>query len=146
MTPDPVPASVTRVAIAVVESAGEFLVGVRGPGAPLAGFHEFPGGKLNHDESPEEGAVRECREETGLEVSPAGVIEHLVHDYPHGRVELWFILCRTAVGDRPPALGRFEWTSRDELSALKFPEANAPVIARIIRGEIETPSASAPPR
>jgi len=120
---------VTRVAVAIVESEGAYLVGVRGPDGPLPGYHEFPGGKLNHDERPTDGAVRECREETGLDVVPVERVYECTHDYPHGRVELTFVLCRPVVSGRPAALGRFEWRTRNELGTLKFPEANAPVVA-----------------
>ena len=66
--------SVTRIGIAVVESNGKFLIGVRSPDGPLPGFHEFPGGKLHPGETPEACAVRECLEETGLDVRFADVV------------------------------------------------------------------------
>lgn len=120
---------VTRVAVAVVESGGCYLVGVRGPDSPLPGYHEFPGGKLNHGESPAAAAVRECLEETGLTVVAGETLYVGTHEYSHGRVEVTFILCTPVAHDRPAALGRFEWRASAELSGLKFPEANAPVIA-----------------
>ena len=119
---------VTRVAIAIVESDGAYLVGVRGPDGPLPGYHEFPGGKLHHEESPEEAAVRECEEETGLTVIAGERLYECTHDYPHGRVELTFVVCRPVAKGRPAALGRFEWRTVRELSSLKFPEANTPVV------------------
>lgn len=120
--------SVTRVAVAVVEAEGAYLVGVRGAEGPLPGYHEFPGGKLNHNESPFDGAVRECREETGLDVIAVETLYECRHDYPHGCIELSFILCRPIAEDRPSALGRFEWRMAPELASLKFPEANGPVV------------------
>ena len=53
--------SATRIGIAVVESAGQVLVGLRPEGVPLAGMAEFPGGKCEQDETPRSCAVRECR-------------------------------------------------------------------------------------
>lgn len=129
------PPNVTRVAVAVVESGGAYLVGVRGPDGPLPGDHEFPGGKLNHGESPAEGAVRECLEETGLNVVARETLYECTHDYPHGRVELTFLLCTPLEQGRPPALGRFEWHTAADLAELRFPEANAPVLARILERE-----------
>jgi len=123
---------VTRVAIAIVEAQGAYLVGVRGPDGPLPGFHEFPGGKLHHGESPAAGAVRECEEETGLTVTAGETIYECTHDYPHARVELSFILCRPVSPGHPPALGRFVWTPAAELGALTFPEANAPVVKLLL--------------
>ena len=126
------PSRITRVAIAIVESEGAYLVGVRGPEGPLPGYHEFPGGKLNHDESPQDAAVRECEEETGLTVTAGETLYECTHDYPHGRVELTFVLCRPMAKGRPAALGRFEWRTSTELGRLKFPEANAPVVTLLM--------------
>ena len=55
-------ADIKRIGIAVVEHAGRYLVGIRGPDVPLAGYAEFPGGKCLPNESPEDCAVRECRD------------------------------------------------------------------------------------
>jgi mutator protein MutT len=128
----PEPTRTTRVAIAVVESEGAYLVGVRGPEGPLPGYHEFPGGKLNHGETPLEAAVRECEEETGLTVTADETLFECTHDYPHGCIELTFVLCRPVTPGRPAALGRFEWRSSRELPSLKFPEANGPVVKLLI--------------
>jgi 8-oxo-dGTP diphosphatase len=128
-------ADVTRVAIAVVESAGRFLVGVRAAGTALAGFHEFPGGKLESGESPEEGAVRECREEAGLTVVPLSRLASVRHEYAHGVVELMFVRCRPK-GEVPcPPAGRFEWVERRLLLSLRFPDANRTIIAALCEAE-----------
>ena len=118
------------IGISVVERDGRFLVGVRPEGVPLAGYAEFPGGKCEPGETPEACAVRECREETGLVVEPVGLLERRTWDYPHGRVELSFVLCRP-VGDEEPA-GPFGWVPRAELAGLRFPEANAVVVEGLI--------------
>jgi 8-oxo-dGTP diphosphatase len=124
-------ADVTRIAIAVVECAGRYLVGVRGPGAPFEGYHEFPGGKLGDGETPEAGASRECLEESGLEVIPVRVLETIEHEYPHGRVELTFLLCRPATAELFPSAGRFGWIEARQLPSLKFPDANRTIVARL---------------
>jgi 8-oxo-dGTP diphosphatase len=124
--------SVTRIGIAVVESAGKYLIGVRGPEGPLPGYHEFPGGKLHVDESPEACALRECREETGLDVVAVERLSQVRHEYPHGCVELEFFLCRPVAGGHPAASGRFEWVPAADLPRLRFPEANAPVVERLV--------------
>ena len=118
-----------QIGIAVVEHAGRYLVGVRGPDVPLAGFAEFPGGKCLTDESPFDCAVRECLEETGLVVLPERLLQHKEFEYPHGPVSLHFVLCHPAnqsvVQDQHQ---QFRWHSTKELKVMKFPEANADVI------------------
>jgi 8-oxo-dGTP diphosphatase len=133
--------SVTRVAIAVVESADRFLVGLREPGTALAGFHEFPGGKLESDETPEDAAVRECWEEAQLAVVPSSRIEVIRHEYPHGDVELTFVHCRPVTADPSPPAGRFEWVERQRLSTLRFPDANRAIIETLCRSAAGNPVA-----
>jgi 8-oxo-dGTP diphosphatase len=114
------------IGLAVVEHDGRFLVGTRPAGVPLAGCAEFPGGKCLSGETPEDCAIRECEEETGLAVEVRRMLERVNFSYPHGDVELSFYLCR-CIGEttpRPP----FRWVERAELSALRFPEANRSLI------------------
>jgi 8-oxo-dGTP diphosphatase len=122
------------IAIAVVERAGRFLIGQRGADVPLAGLWEFPGGKVEPGETPETAAVRECREETHLDVAVVGLFERLVYSYPHGEVELHFFACRPISIDQQPA-ERFRWVSREELARYEFPAANAKLIERLAAGK-----------
>jgi 8-oxo-dGTP diphosphatase len=119
----------TPIAIAVVEQDGHFLVGQRPPGVPLAGLWEFPGGKIEPDETPESTAVRECLEETGVEVAPLFRYPEHIETYDHGRVRLHFIACRPqsakpAKSPREP----FRWVRRTDLAGLEFPAGNAALI------------------
>jgi 8-oxo-dGTP diphosphatase len=119
------------IAIAVVEYAGKFLIGQRGKNVPLAGMWEFPGGKVEPAESPETAAVRECREETGVEVEPCGTLLEQVHEYNHGRLQLQFFACRPVLPlgtPRPP----FRWVARAELAGLEFPQGNLPLLELLL--------------
>ena len=122
-------ADIKRIGIAVVEDAGHYLVGIRGPDVPLAGYAEFPGGKCLPNESPEDCAVRECREESGLLVVVDRLLLRCEHCYPHATVDLHFVLCRpteaASVSDEHQG---FRWVPREQLASLKFPEANEPLI------------------
>ena len=86
----------TPIAIAVVRREGRYLVGRRGAGKALAGMWEFPGGKVEPGETAEQAALRECREETGLEVHVVEVLSKTSHNYDHGSVQLTFLLCEPA--------------------------------------------------
>ncbi|HZN32410.1 MAG TPA: (deoxy)nucleoside triphosphate pyrophosphohydrolase [Pirellulaceae bacterium] len=130
----------TPIAIAVVEWQGQFLVGQRPPGVPLAGLWEFPGGKIEPGESPEDAAIRECREEAGLRVEPVSRYPECVQQYDHDRLTLHFIACRPAASaalePRPP----FRWIPRGELSQYEFPRGNRGVLEIIAAGEASTGS------
>lgn len=123
----------TRVAIALVRRGDQFLIGRRTGNVPLAGSWEFPGGKCLPDEPPHVAAARECFEETGLRVEPISTLEVLRHDYPHGSLELHFVLCR-AVDDSSPR-DDYCFVAREELSQYDFPPANATVLARLAARE-----------
>ncbi len=118
----------TPIAIAVVEHEDCFLVGRRPEGTPLAGLWEFPGGKIEPGESAEAAAVRECREEAGVEVEPLFRYPTNVHDYKHDRVELFFIACRPLAAGAGSLANGFRWVPREELQKLVFPEGNRAVL------------------
>lgn len=118
----------TLIAIAVVQDNGRFLVGLRPAGTALAGYSEFPGGKVEPGELPARAAVRECLEETGLPVEVIDAFPEHVHQYPHGRVRLLFFDCRprqTGLKPRAP----FRWVERVELPSLQFPAGNDGLLA-----------------
>jgi 8-oxo-dGTP diphosphatase len=125
----------TPIAIAVVEQDGCFLVGRRPPGVPLAGLWEFPGGKIEPAETPEDAAVRECLEETGLRVEPLSRYLTERHEYAHDRVELYFIACRSAKNVTLSPGGRFQWVPRNELSATEFPAGNRNLLQMLAAAE-----------
>jgi 8-oxo-dGTP diphosphatase len=120
------------VSIAVVEHNGRYLIRQRPSGAPLAGFWEFPGGKVHADETPEAAALRECREETGLAVTAVELLAEVDHTYDHGALRLAFYRC-APVDPACPPLGNFGWVDAAALANLKFPPANARVLEAIAR-------------
>jgi mutator protein MutT len=122
------------VGIGLVRRSGAFLVRRRPPGAPLEGRWEFPGGKCEPGESAEQAACRECAEETGLAVRVVALRHRVAHDYPHGRVELYYYDCETTdPAARPDPSSGFLWVAASEFPSLTFPEANAPVVAELVR-------------
>ncbi len=120
----------TLIAIAVVEHDGKFLIGLRPDGVALAGLWEFPGGKVQADETAAQAAVRECREETGLAVEVVAELDAVVHEYEHGQVELHFFRCRPLDASQKPD-ARFHWVPAAELTAYEFPAANCQLVARL---------------
>jgi len=122
-----VPPKRVEIAVAVVEHDGQVLIGLRGPAGPLAGFWEFPGGKLDQGESPEHAARRECWEETGLAIRVVGVLPTAEVDYPHGSLRIYF--CTAVPLGTPGELPeRFRWVKHHELANYQFPPANDEVL------------------
>ena len=127
--PDRAPANRKTVGIAVVSHGDCYLVGTRPVGAPLAGFAEFPGGKCEPGETPEQCALRECLEETGLVVRGVRLLLRQSFAYAHGEVDLHFWLCHPVRPDEVPGECRgFRWCPVGELSGRRFPDGNAEVI------------------
>jgi mutator protein MutT len=122
----------TPVAIAVVEHAGNFLIGQRPPDVPLSGLWEFPGGKIEPGESPEAAAVRECLEETGLAVEPLFRYPEQVQQYDHDRVQLVFIACRPHLREGGTLRDPFRWVPRVELASYSFPAGNRSLIEHLL--------------
>jgi len=127
---------VERIAIAVVLDRERFLVGRRPLGVSMAGFAEFPGGKIEGDETPAEAAVRECMEETGIQVTAHETLNLAYHHGTDGSSrEIHFIRCKPM--GRSVVKSPFEWSPLSRLSAYKFPPANAETI-KILRRKADS--------
>lgn len=122
------------IAVAVVVQNGRVLVGRRTKQAvDAAGLHEFPGGKVEPDESPEAAAARECLEETGVAIRVRRLLERTTGSAANGLLDILFFEAEPHYGCHEPRLP-FAWTPIAELPALSFPAANAGVIATLVQG------------
>jgi 8-oxo-dGTP diphosphatase len=128
----------TPIALAVVEHAGRYLIGQRPEGVPLAGYWEFPGGKVEANETVEQAAVRECREEAALDVVVVAEYPAVVQQYDHDRVRVHFLRCKPTQFDpatgEPPTPGGYRWVAGAELRNYTFPKANDGLIAMLADG------------
>jgi mutator protein MutT len=117
------------VTAAVVERDGRFLVTRRQKGVHLEGFWEFPGGKCDPGESLDACLRRELIEELGADATVGDEILSTTHHYPERSVELHFF-ASTLRTEPSPQLGQeMRWVPREELATLKFPPADAELIA-----------------
>ena len=125
------------IAIAVVAHDDKFIIGQRPEGVTLAGYWEFPGGKVEYGETPEQAAVRECLEETGQWVRVVGDYPTFLHDYGHVRLLLHFFACE--MREVPSELrSPFRWVSRKQLADYEFPEGNQHVLKLLLAINDET--------
>jgi mutator protein MutT len=124
------------VVAAVIERDGRFLVTRRLTGTHLAGYWEFPGGKVHEGETQEEALQRELLEELNAGVSNARRIFRTAHTYPERIVELHFYRGELA-GEPEPMLGQeLRWITRDEFGALEFPPADAELIDGLLNASL----------
>lgn len=102
---------VVNVAVGVlIAPDGSFLLTTRPPGKVYAGYWEFPGGKLEADETVEQALRRELQEEIGLTIGAAQIWKVSLVDYPHSLVRLHFCKVRDWTGDMQMHEGQqFGW-------------------------------------
>ncbi|MEN9982171.1 MAG: hypothetical protein RI918_140 [Pseudomonadota bacterium] len=107
---------VTEVAVGIlIRSNGDFLMTTRPAGKAYAGYWEFPGGKLEANETVEEALRRELIEEIGVTIQDVKVWRSSLVDYPHALVRLTF--CKI-----------FTWTGRLHMrESQQFAWQNLPV-------------------
>ncbi|MBP5975744.1 8-oxo-dGTP diphosphatase MutT [Brasilonema sp. CT11] len=124
-----VPHKIIGVAV-IWNDLGEILIDRRRSEGLMGGLWEFPGGKVERNESIEECIKREISEELAIEIE---VGEHLItidHTYTHLRVTLIVHHCRYVAGvPQPIECEEIRWVSLDELGNYTFPEANSQIIA-----------------
>ena len=130
-------ADVIRVAIGVlVDGEGEdvrVLIAKRPDNGVLAGYWEFPGGKLEADETPEGCVVREFEEELGVRVAVMRRMKVVRHRYDYGVVELNPFYCRWEGGELMNlGVADHRWVRLCELRDYRFPAANVSLVKRVI--------------
>jgi 8-oxo-dGTP diphosphatase len=124
------------VVAAVIEQEERFLVTRRPTGVHLAGLWEFPGGKIDPDESHHAALIREIREELDADVEVGELTFATTHAYPDRTVALYFYRC-TLLGSPRPLLGQeMQWVARVELPLLGFPPADAQLIERLTKSVV----------
>lgn len=122
-----------RVALAIIVDGGRLLIARRPPGVPLAGYWEFPGGKQEPGETPQQTAVREAAEEVGLSIVAVETWSSTTQDYPHGEVTLTPVICRRAAGEaRPIHCTEVKWIIPAELAEYQFPTGNDDLLKRLM--------------
>jgi mutator protein MutT len=136
------------VVAAVIERDGAFLVTRRQKGVHLAGLWEFPGGKIDQDETHSAALAREIREELDADVEVGDLVFDVTHTYDDlaptkpsakaGRtVALYFYRC-TLRGTPRPLLGQeMRWVPRADLTTLGFPPADEDLIKRLTESPVQ---------
>ncbi len=132
---------VIRVAAAVIEKHGRILLTRRGPGLASAGRWEFPGGKLEPGESPEEALRREVAEELGLRIRVGEFLGAVRRPRGSPAIELLAYRAEHVGGElRLTDHDAARWVHPRELAAFALTEPDRPVAALLEnRGASRTP-------
>ncbi|WGW00829.1 8-oxo-dGTP diphosphatase MutT [Vibrio sp. YMD68] len=98
------------------------------------GFWEFPGGKVEQDESIDQAMIRELHEEIGISVTELAPFHYVEYDYPEKSLKFDFITITDFNGEPYGKEGQLgKWVGISELNAYRFPEANLPTLEKVIK-------------
>lgn len=97
-----------------------------------AGLWEFPGGKIEPGESPEEALCREIREELDAEIQVAGILEVAFYRYDWGPVLILAYSCQLLTDDlRDLGVAEHRWVHPRDLNNFSILPADQPIVARL---------------
>lgn len=123
-------------AVALIDAEGRVLLAQRPAGKAMAGLWEFPGGKLQEGETPEQALVRELREELAITVAPEALtpLAFASHAYADFHLLMPLYACRVWQGTPQPMEGQsLVWAHPAQLSDYPMPPADLPLVEALRR-------------
>ena len=127
--------TVLVAACALIDADGRVLIAERPAGKSMAGLWEFPGGKVEAGERPEECLIRELAEELGIAVKEACLapLTFASHNYPDFHLLMPLYVCRRWEGIVTPQEGqRLAWVKPNRLRDYPMPPADEPLVAHLM--------------
>ncbi|BDH60311.1 NUDIX hydrolase [Lysinibacillus sp. PLM2] len=118
---------------AIIENdKNEIFCALRGPEMSLANYWEFPGGKIEAGETPEQALTREIKEEFNCSIEVGEKVEDTTYEYEKVIVRLETYMAKLVDG-QPVALEHAEtkWVSREEITEMNFAPADIPAVEKI---------------
>ena len=122
-------------ACALVDADGRVLLAQRPQGKPMAGLWEFPGGKVETGERPEETLIRELEEELGIVVREPCLapLTFASHAYPDFHLLMPLYVCRRWEGAVTPREGQtLAWVRPNKLRDYEMPPADVPLVSHLM--------------
>jgi len=122
------------VACALVDADNRVLIAKRPPGRHMAGLWEFPGGKIEPDERPEDALIRELAEELGIDVTESCLapLTFASHAYDDFHLLMPLYVCRQWDGEVEAREGQeLAWVRSNRLSEYDMPPADEPLKAML---------------
>jgi 8-oxo-dGTP diphosphatase len=126
------------VAAALIVRDGEVLIGQRRADQPMASLWEFPGGKIEPGESPQQALARELTEELGIKAEVGPAVTRIRHHYRRGgAVDLQFFAVRAFTGDIDNQIyQQVRWVKLAELIDYEFLAADRGLIKDLAAGKL----------
>jgi 8-oxo-dGTP diphosphatase len=121
-------------AVALVDIDGRVLIAQRPEGKAMAGLWEFPGGKVDDGETPEEALIRELDEELGIDVTEncLAPLTFASHRYEKFHLLMPLFVCRVWKGEAVPREGQtLKWVRPMQLRDYPMPPADVPLVAML---------------
>ncbi len=122
-------------ACALIDADGRVLIAQRPPGKPMAGLWEFPGGKVDPGERPEDALIRELEEELGIVVNEACLapLTFASHSYEGFHLLMPLYVCRRWQGTVTAREGQtLSWVRPNRLRDYPMPPADVPLISHLM--------------
>ena len=122
-------------ACALIDADGRVLLAERPAGKSMAGLWEFPGGKVEAGERPEETLIREMKEELGIVIREPCLapLTFASHAYPDFHLLMPLYVCRRWEGIVAAQEGqKLAWVRPNKLRDYKMPPADEPLIAHLM--------------
>jgi 8-oxo-dGTP diphosphatase len=126
------------VAAALIVRGSEVLIGQRRPDQPMALQWEFPGGKIEAGETPEQALARELDEEVGIHAVIGPHVTHIRHNYRHGgAVDLQFFAVHEFSGELVNHIyHQLRWVKLEDLPGYDFLAADRGLIRDLAVGKL----------
>ena len=122
------------VAAALIDKDGRVLLAQRPLNKSMAGLWEFPGGKVEDGENPEDALIRELNEELGIDTwgSCLAPLSFASHSYEEFHLLMPLFACRKWIGTPMAMEGQvLKWVSKNDLKNYAMPPADIPLITAI---------------
>jgi 8-oxo-dGTP diphosphatase len=122
------------VACALIDTDGRVLLAERPAGRPMAGLWEFPGGKVETGETPEQTLIRELKEELAIVVNEACLapLTFASHAYPDFHLLMPLYVCRRWEGTVTAQEGqKLAWVRPNRLRDYPMPPADEPLVSHL---------------
>ncbi|HUQ05460.1 MAG TPA: (deoxy)nucleoside triphosphate pyrophosphohydrolase [Kofleriaceae bacterium] len=128
------PKEVIRVVAAVIEHEGRYLITQRNATAVLPLLWEFPGGRVEPNETDEAALEREVKGRIGVEVTVGDKVGEHVHEYARYEVHMVMFSCRLPDGavPYPATVADLRWVTSREFLDYEFPPADETTLAKLL--------------